>query len=1128
MTLPINSVVGNNVNLNTNPSSLIAQLSLSRNNERLSTVIDNLSTGLRVTSGRDDPGGFITSCTLRGEIITTKQAITNCSRASSITAVVDGALNQVNQLLIEIRGYVTEAANTGANDSTILASLQLQLDACLDSIDRIAETTSFMGQKLLDGSLDFTTYGVESQKIPFLEINQADFGGRWEKDISVKVLENAQPAFLFYSYGALAESTTLEIGGNLGYTVFSFDRDATVDDIAAAINQTSDVTGVAASVLAQATSGHITISSVGLDNDLILTASQPGTIEGNFVVQFLAPKEGNENLALNVVEGYGNEPTQIEVVLQTESWTPAQYHYNGENDGIPNNEFNWVSKIAGSAYNDVQFEINNIQETGGTVGLTSDLWNSPKKITINVDYNVANPNDPKNTTVNDLQNWLENDPILSTYFALEPVEPSDGTGPIIPSSPFVQTQQGVDGGTILTTAEQVAILLNTSPLLQDAKGNGRISASLPTGSTGLGTVTPFQYYAYFGSFAENNQLQFLSPNSIPNIRFVSNPGTELSLDYETFPATYGKAHATVQGLDPNTTFTLKAKNVGEQYDGIGVIMRDGSSESALFDPVQNAVVLTVDFSGRQSDPTRGPFDLLQMQEMIETSPSVGSLFQFVPQIAFVPSNPPVLNNSDYLGIDARLAETTGGLVDSGLLLVHLETDINGNIRTTAADLVRFFEKPTSEKAKQIIEQLGISVSLLDPNNSGATNCGLDASQLGLGVLQPTYSPSCPGDPDNLRPDIVLTSVGLGTVPEIPSTITVAKNGINAVFQITAKRAGEEYNNVAVQVVADDKGPRITFDPISKQLAIGVNPNHLLTANDIVDLINKTPEIGQFFSASIPDTFPGTTIRPDGTGLVRVGDQGMMQITDYGTPVGTPMWGNTDQASVGLAIFSTDLGSNAFVAVKSLQNTNFSVRDSNGTISERSTGFDVVALINNIVAVGNGQIASTRTSDLDMSIWIDSSVQRGEVFGFRITGGGALMQLGPQPDSSSQVRIALKDLHVAQLGGVSGSLSELRYGGPKDLFSDTNGAFKVIEEVIQEISFFRGRIGAFQKEQVERTSAQMNDTLEIAISADSMIRDTDFASASSELARLQVMIQAGVSVLQYPLETAKQLLTLLQR
>ncbi len=1230
------TILVGNFNLKSTPGSLYAQLALSRNEAGLATVIRNLSTGIRIHSGRDDPSGFVSSSILGEEIAATQQAVANCNVANTVCSAIDGAVSQINSLLNEIRGLVTNAANSGANNETITASLQLQVDACLDSIDRIANTTSFKGQFLLDGSLDFTTYGVERDKITSLQVNQADFLGATEKEISVKVLENAQPALLLYQYGSLRDATTLEIGGNLGYYAFDFDQNASIESIADAVNLLSDSTGVKATVLSQASTGNVTLSSYGADNDLILTASQAGTQEGNFVVKFVAPPEGNSNLSLNVVQGTGNEPTSIEVLLATQEWVAAAYHYNGENDGIPNNEFNWVSKIPGTAYNDIDFKINNVNGTADPTGIVYDLVGSPKTITLNVDYNAL---DPANTTVNDLQQWLAADPILASYFAIESVVPSDGTGPIIPTTQFSQSQTGIDGGAVLSTAEQVAMLLNTSPLLQDAEGNGLVSASIPTGTTGLGVVSPFQEYAYFGSLEENNQLQFLGPKDSPNIRFNSTPGTALSVDYTSYPPNYGHSSATVQGLDPNTTFSLRARGSGDQYDGLGIILQDGPLESAVLDPSKNAVIITVDFSGREADPSRGPFDMLQMQSLIESSPSVGSVFEFVPQVAIDKNAPATFENAGYLGIDAKMGEMSGGLIDQGLLVINLETDVNGNIRTTAADLVKYFDKPTSEEAKAVLGRLGISVSLVDPNNTAASSCALDSSQIGLGYLNPTFSELCPGDPENLRADIVFTSEGADVAYEYPSTevlsqngrnasfavtgkvagptlnntavqivndpnglsvkynpttkklivaidernpptanevidlinadaslsklfsashiansdgtgvvaagdrgvltggvkkvtdqpgtVTTAKNGIDSVFQVTAKQKGSDYDGVAVLVVENADGPVVSYDPVSKQLSIGISSTSPPSAAEIVALINGTAEIGEMFLASIPEALPGTTLSPNGTGAVRVGDGGTLHITASGTVLGAPMIGNSDQANVGLAFLSTEFGSEAFVSVQAKVGTGFSTIDARGITNERASGSDVLAMINNQLATGKGKVAYLSANDLDVSIEIGSEVQRGEVFGFRVTGGGALMQLGPSPNSYSQARIAFKDMHTAKLGGASGFLNELRSGGAKDLSTDTAGAYQIVEEVIKEVSFFRGRIGAFQKDGIERTTAQMSDLVEAASEAESYIRDTDFALASSELTRLELLMQADVAVLKYPPEMARQLLGLLQ-
>lgn len=141
--------------INTNISSLVAQNTLRRSNEALSTSLLRLSTGLRINVGKDDPAGLIASEVLRAEIVSVEKAITNSERANQLIATADSALSQVSSLLNDIRGLVSESANTGALSQDQLNANQLQIDSSLESIDRIARVTSFQGRRLLDGSLGF-------------------------------------------------------------------------------------------------------------------------------------------------------------------------------------------------------------------------------------------------------------------------------------------------------------------------------------------------------------------------------------------------------------------------------------------------------------------------------------------------------------------------------------------------------------------------------------------------------------------------------------------------------------------------------------------------------------------------------------------------------------------------------------------------------------------------------------------------------------------------------------------------------------------------------------------------------------------------------------------------------------
>ncbi|MGL6197160.1 MAG: flagellin, partial [Thermoguttaceae bacterium] len=238
------SVTMSGLYISSNVTALGSQINLQRNMGQLTEIITRLSTGLKINSGKDDPSGLIASELLKSDITATKQAIQNTTKANSVVAIADSALGQISSLLNDIRGLVNASANTGGMTADQIAANQLQVDASIDSIDRIAKTTNYQGQLLLDGSFAFTTKGVDRNLISDLNINAANFGMFPSVDLTIDILKDAAEAKLTYAYGALAEASVIEIGGNLGKNIFKFDAGATVDSMARAINALSDSTGV--------------------------------------------------------------------------------------------------------------------------------------------------------------------------------------------------------------------------------------------------------------------------------------------------------------------------------------------------------------------------------------------------------------------------------------------------------------------------------------------------------------------------------------------------------------------------------------------------------------------------------------------------------------------------------------------------------------------------------------------------------------------------------------------------------------------------------------------------------------------------------------------------------------------
>jgi flagellin len=250
--------------INTNISSLVAQNILGRSNAALEQSLTRLSTGLRINTGKDDPAGLIASENLRSDISAIKRAISNTDRANQVIATADSALGQVSSLLTDIRGLVTEAANTGAMSPEQIAANQSQIDSSLEALNRIAQTTSFQGRRLLDGSLDFiTTAGSGFGTVSDLKIDQANLGASGQVAVAVDITASATQAQI------------------------------TSSSIAAAVAGVAATGNFVLSHTATQASGAVAIDTAG-PSGFTLTAVAGGPADG---------AEGNSFTAIDIVDG---------------------------------------------------------------------------------------------------------------------------------------------------------------------------------------------------------------------------------------------------------------------------------------------------------------------------------------------------------------------------------------------------------------------------------------------------------------------------------------------------------------------------------------------------------------------------------------------------------------------------------------------------------------------------------------------------------------------------------------------------------------------------------------------------------------------------------------------------------
>ncbi|NMC20670.1 MAG: flagellin, partial [Thermogutta sp.] len=470
--------------INTNVSSLTAQKTLARSQAQLQEALTRLSTGLRINVGKDDPAGLIASEALRANITATQKAITNSERANQMIATADSALGQVSSLLNDIRGLVSEAANSGALSAEQIQANQLQIDSSLEAIDRIANVTQFQGRRLLDGSLDFVTSGVDNSKITSLQIDQANFGTSSQIDVNLDVVSQAAKGSLQYSYGAIADDVVLEIAGKNGAEAFSFAAGSGIEDMAQAINLVSDALGVRAVVQTEATAGTITTSSFGLDNDVVITADQAGQAAGDIRVKYT--KGSSASTTVSYTAASGGTPALIDVQLGTRQWAAA----SGEvNPAGTNNAISLTANIEGEEFNGVTL---NVTDTGLGGGITLSYDHDTKVLNIGIESGT--------TTADQLVTAINSDAAISALFTAAHVGESDGSGTLAAADGAwagFTTSGGVTGGEVIATANDVVAAINASPAA------AVVTASLAAGNNGYGTVGEFQEYAYYGTAEAN-------------------------------------------------------------------------------------------------------------------------------------------------------------------------------------------------------------------------------------------------------------------------------------------------------------------------------------------------------------------------------------------------------------------------------------------------------------------------------------------------------------------------------------------------------------------------------------------------------------------------------------------------
>ena len=139
--------------INHNIAAMNSHRNLMKNTEVQNKNLERLSSGLKINRGADSPAGLIISERMRAQIAGLRQAIDNSETGITMMQTAEGALEEVNRSLINIRQLAISSANEAVNDESMLAANQQELENSLRTIDRIAKISNYGKKAILDGSM---------------------------------------------------------------------------------------------------------------------------------------------------------------------------------------------------------------------------------------------------------------------------------------------------------------------------------------------------------------------------------------------------------------------------------------------------------------------------------------------------------------------------------------------------------------------------------------------------------------------------------------------------------------------------------------------------------------------------------------------------------------------------------------------------------------------------------------------------------------------------------------------------------------------------------------------------------------------------------------------------------------
>lgn len=253
--------------INTNVMSLNAQRNLGKSQSALATSMTRLSSGLRINSAKDDAAGLAISDRMTSQIRGLNQAVRNANDGISLAQTAEGAMQESTNILQRMRELSVQSANA-SNSGADRSALQAEVNQLKSEMNRIAETTTFNGINILDGSFTAAKFQVGANANETIAVNVSSMSagqlGRYSVSEANATANEGTGAASTAAAAAPSVSTigaqTITVSGNSGSKDIALAEGDTAKAVAALVNDQTATTGVVAKATNSLTMGNLSTS----------------------------------------------------------------------------------------------------------------------------------------------------------------------------------------------------------------------------------------------------------------------------------------------------------------------------------------------------------------------------------------------------------------------------------------------------------------------------------------------------------------------------------------------------------------------------------------------------------------------------------------------------------------------------------------------------------------------------------------------------------------------------------------------------------------------------------------------------------------------------------------------------